>query len=251
MGPRRACRLRGEDQDPGGPTRRQRSRRCLLAGCERWFEPVNALARYCSEGCRAEARRWQNWKAAERYRASERGKEVRRAQSRRRRTRLAERGKERARESLPALDPQAKGSDSGSVDEDTVVGSAERRDDGLDPLSRSGGACVLERETDTTDDERGAGPSRVGHQRRHDPNFFSCDRPGCYELRRRDPRAVLARFCSARCRQALRAVRRREARFFARLHRRVALGARDCAGPIAKRAAYRRASDTHLSSLSP
>jgi hypothetical protein len=67
--------------------RRPRRRVCLLKGCERRFRPVHPLARYCSPGCREEARRWREWKARHRYRQSEGGKQKRRAQSRRYRMR--------------------------------------------------------------------------------------------------------------------------------------------------------------------
>lgn len=44
---------------------------------------------------------------------------------------------------------------------------------------------------------------------------FSCDRPGCYDLFEVVARSPHQRFCSASCRQALRRVRLREARWFA------------------------------------
>jgi hypothetical protein len=67
--------------------RRPRRRVCLLKGCERVFRPQQPLARYCSEACRAEARRWRQWKARRRYRHSPNGKQKRQAQSRRYRER--------------------------------------------------------------------------------------------------------------------------------------------------------------------
>lgn len=70
-----------------GRAHRPRSRVCLLKGCERLFRPVHPLARYCSEGCREQARRWREWKARHRYRQSEGGKQKRQAQSRRYRIR--------------------------------------------------------------------------------------------------------------------------------------------------------------------
>ena len=42
---------------------RPRSRWCLLKGCEQRFRPQHARQRYCSEGCRKEARKWSEWKA--------------------------------------------------------------------------------------------------------------------------------------------------------------------------------------------
>jgi len=46
--------------------RRPRRRVCLLKGCGRVFRPQQALARYCSEVCQAEARRWRQEKALSR-----------------------------------------------------------------------------------------------------------------------------------------------------------------------------------------
>ena len=43
---------------------------CLLKGCGQVFRPQQPRARYCSEACQAEARRWRRWKARRRYRLS-------------------------------------------------------------------------------------------------------------------------------------------------------------------------------------
>ncbi len=67
--------------------RHPRRRVCLLKGCGRVFRPQQPMARYCSEGCQAEARRWRQWKARRRYRQSPNGKHKRQAQSRRYRER--------------------------------------------------------------------------------------------------------------------------------------------------------------------
>jgi hypothetical protein len=77
-----------------------RSRTCLLKGCERSFRPSCALQDYCSERCREAARRWSVFRAQQRYRASEQGKETRRQQSRRYRRRQRE-----ARRSSPTKVP--------------------------------------------------------------------------------------------------------------------------------------------------
>ena len=58
-------------------------RRCLLKGCERWFVPSRPQARYCSSDCQQAARRWRRWRAAQCYRATEKGKQRRREQSKR------------------------------------------------------------------------------------------------------------------------------------------------------------------------
>ena len=66
---------------------RPRSRVCLLKGCTCVFRPQHPLARYCSEACRQQARRWRERKARRRYRQSTSCKQKRRAQSRRYRER--------------------------------------------------------------------------------------------------------------------------------------------------------------------
>jgi hypothetical protein len=67
--------------------RRHRARRCLLKGCERWFQPVWPQARYCSDACQQAARRWRRRRASRHWRASEMGKARRRCQSERHRQR--------------------------------------------------------------------------------------------------------------------------------------------------------------------
>jgi hypothetical protein len=68
-----------------------RPRRCLLKGCERLFWPRHPRSHYCGEECRRAARRWRRWRASQEYRATENGKQQRRAQSKRYRERLRER----------------------------------------------------------------------------------------------------------------------------------------------------------------
>ena len=71
-----------------------RARICLLKGCGTWFSPPHPLSRYCSEACGEAARLWSRRLAAERYRASEKGKERRRQQSCRYRERVRQRREE-------------------------------------------------------------------------------------------------------------------------------------------------------------
>lgn len=78
----------------GRKARRPRTRQCLLKGCQQRFRPRQAQQRYCGPECRKAARRWLRWKAQQRYRATEAGKEKRNGQSRRYR--------ERARNRQPA-----------------------------------------------------------------------------------------------------------------------------------------------------
>jgi hypothetical protein len=71
-----------------------RARICLLKGCEQWFSPLHPLSRYCSEACSRAARLWSRRRAAQRYRASDKGKERRRQQACRYRERVRQRRKE-------------------------------------------------------------------------------------------------------------------------------------------------------------
>lgn len=130
---------------------------CLLKGCERWFSPHHPRARYCSKACADAARLWSRRTAAQRYRASERGKEQRRQQACRYRQRVRERSRE---------GPPSTGTDVGE-----------------------------------------------GHHKAEDAEKICCSRPGCYESFPPDRRWPLKKFCCALCREALRRVRQREARW--------------------------------------
>lgn len=52
-----------------------------------------------------------------------------------------------------------------------------------------------------------------GHQKEADFEKICCSRPGCYEVFSPERRSPLKKFCSCLCREALRRVRRREARW--------------------------------------
>ena len=71
--------------------RRPRRRHCLLKGCEQRFHPGHGRQRYCSDPCRAAARKWSRWKAQQRYREMAAGQQKRQGQSRRYRERLKSR----------------------------------------------------------------------------------------------------------------------------------------------------------------
>jgi len=68
--------------------RRPRLRKCLLKGCKRRFRPKYPWSRYCGDECRRKARRWLQWKAQKRYRATGQGKQQRKAQNCRHRERV-------------------------------------------------------------------------------------------------------------------------------------------------------------------
>jgi len=93
MGPSESPTAHPENQE--GRTkrllRRPRRRSCLLKGCEQRFHPRQARQRYCSEGCRDAARKWSQWKAQQRYRATTAGKRQRNGQSQRYRERVKSR----------------------------------------------------------------------------------------------------------------------------------------------------------------
>jgi hypothetical protein len=95
-----------EEQEHGRrkhPTRRPRTRSCLLKGCERRFSPQRAQQRYCSEGCRRAARQWSRWKARQRYRETAKGKEKRNGQSRRYRERVRKRQQPRPQDAARVI----------------------------------------------------------------------------------------------------------------------------------------------------
>jgi hypothetical protein len=79
---------RGFDQ---GAAERLGCRICLLKGCNRAYRPKHPLSRYCSSACVDAAARWRQCLANRRYRASEQGKSLRRAQASRHRQRVRER----------------------------------------------------------------------------------------------------------------------------------------------------------------
>jgi hypothetical protein len=65
----------------------QRLRRCLLKDCDQWFRPTRPQCRYCSPACQQAARRWRRWRAQQKYRASDNGRQRRQQQARRYRQR--------------------------------------------------------------------------------------------------------------------------------------------------------------------
>jgi hypothetical protein len=183
-----------------GWLRRPRCRRCLLKGCEQRFRPSRPQSRYCSDPCQHQARRWRRWRAGQKYRASQQGKERRRHQSQRGRERRRQAGVPVASSVTPVVD----------VPPSTISPSPS-------PPSSAAAAAQL---------DRGGG---VGQR----PAIFSrifpyhpCDRPGCYELFVVRPRSPGQHFCCVSCRQALRRVLDREARWRRRGRQRARAGQR-------------------------
>jgi hypothetical protein len=84
---RRSCRRQGSCRGP-------RRRRCLLKGCERFFEPRWPQARYCGPACQQAAKRWRSWRAGQTWRKTDSGRQCRRRQSCRYRQRVRERREE-------------------------------------------------------------------------------------------------------------------------------------------------------------
>lgn len=151
---------------------RSRRRRCLLKGCEQWFQPTHPRCCYCSDACRKAARCWRHWHAQQKYRASRQGRDHRQQQARRYRERCRKRPP-------PGVSTSAT----------TVCAAA---------------AAV------------GNGAAREGKRLREKSAgipLCPCDRPGCYVLFAAGSAYNPRRFCSPRCRKALRCVRQREARW--------------------------------------
>jgi hypothetical protein len=186
--------------------RRPRSRRCLLKGCERLFRPRCPQARYCSPVCQRAARSWQTWQASRRYRATDPGKERRRQQSRRYR--------ERRRQRLSADSPGVASVNHPAADDEVPLPAAAPT---ADPGPADVGAASPPAGASTaTPRALIAGAACAGQ---HPTTFFDpsryrpCQRPGCYELFLVQPRSPGQRFCSCPCRQALRRVLDREAKW--------------------------------------
>lgn len=157
------------------------ARQCLLEQCERNFLPNHPLDRYCSRECLAAARRWQVRYANVRYRHSERGKLRRSEQSKRHRVRRREHDSSLQAANLPTIAPQ-----------NAPEPCSENLPEG--PPTASEGY---------TKDE--------AHEK------SCCQRPGCYRRFTPPPQSPLKKFCSSRCRKALRRVILRERRWFLRL----------------------------------
>ena len=172
---------------------RGRRRRCLLKDCECWFQPGCPQARYCCSGCQQEGERWRRLRGNQQYRASEGGKARRREQSQRRR----ERQRQFSVAPVCADQPEVHIERASVVVESAAATSAD-----------VASSAALEREGERPAEFLGIGAAR------------SCARPGCYCLFVPKRCAPGQRFCCLECRQALRRVLDREARWRQRRRRR-------------------------------
>lgn len=169
-------------------------RKCLLKGCDRYFPPNHPLDRYCNGECQQAARRWSIAKANLNYRASENGKQKRREQSARYRSKC----KDRQADCRPQLEP-------------AHPEPADQGDTGQ-PAGQTTGQPASPPEANHTD----ASPTE-GYHKSQSHEKSCCQRPGCYERFTPAPRSPLQTFCCPSCRKALRAVLIRERRWFAKL----------------------------------
>jgi hypothetical protein len=165
------------------PTCHHRQRRCLLKGCEQPFRPTYPQERYCSEPCRQRARHWRRWQSCRTYRASTAGQACRRQQARRYRERQRQQRAARWEELLRTIEEQV-------AQQAAQLTPAE-------PCEGQRPASIL--------------ADFVGQP---------CKRPGCYVVFPIHPGVPQQRFCSCRCRQALRQVLDRESRWRWRRRRR-------------------------------
>jgi hypothetical protein len=176
--------LSGLPSQPQRP-RWQRRRRCLLKGCGQRFLPSHPRCRYCSATCREKARRWRRWRAQQKYRTSRNGRDHRQQQAQRYRQRC------RQRPSAAALPPLA-----------------------FPPVTLQSCAAVVPSGGDQT-----ACEGKRLHEKSEKVSLCPCDRPGCYVLFPAGAPCNPRRFCCALCRQALRCVLEREARWRRRRRR--------------------------------
>jgi len=174
---------------PGQPSGSRRwhpcCRRCLLKGCERWFLPRWPQTRYCSRACQHAGQRWRRWHACQLYRATIPGKEHRRDQARRYRDRIRQ-GSSPGEPASPtppieSVSPLIEAETPPKIDLPPVIPAVS---EGQRPTEIPENSCGL-----------------------------PCSRPGCYVLFFVSVPCSHRQFCSGLCRQALRRVRQREARF--------------------------------------
>lgn len=162
-----------------------RKRQCLLKGCEQPYHPSQPQQRFCSAACSQQAAQWRRWRSAQTYRSSEAGQECRRQQACRYRERQRQQRTARWEETLRGIEEQ---------------------------VAREAAETSVPVETAQLE----LGEPREGQRPAANPEDFSgqpCQRPGCYVRFSIRPGVPQQRFCSCQCRQALRRVLDREARW--------------------------------------
>jgi hypothetical protein len=174
--------------------RRFRCRVCLLKGCGRSYRPTHPRCHFCSDACRRKAKNWRAWRAAGAWRSSERGKECRRAQSRRYRRRIPL----MVLTELPVAEPEPAAAPLPPPPAEPEPAAAPLPPPPAEPpLTEAPPAEASEGQRLATISE--------------DLLIRPCRRPGCYELFGVATELSPQCFCCADCRKALRRVIDREA----------------------------------------
>lgn len=213
MGPLQYSVSCGSAQEATASARRFPPRACLLKGCERSFRPTHHRCHYCSDACRREAKKWQAWRAAVRWRAKEQGKKCRRAQSRRYRrliplTLVAE---------APAPSPEPVAEPMAPSAPEPVDPIAPSPKPVVDSMASSAPEPVAAPIVLPPVDAVSVPPeAREGQLIEPIPENFvirPCLRPGCYVLFGVPAEWSRRHFCCDLCHKALRRVRDREAKY--------------------------------------
>lgn len=178
-----SCQYRSASDRTQASSSRYRQRLCLLKSCEQPFRPHHPQERYCSAACGQQAAQWRRWRSAQTYRASAAGKQCRRQQSCRYRERQQQQRAARWEAKLRGIEEQV-------AREAAVTSAPAAQLESAEP-------CEGQRPATTPADFSGQ----------------PCQRPGCYVLFLVRPGVPQQRFCSCQCRQALRRVLDREARW--------------------------------------
>jgi hypothetical protein len=181
-------------QASAGYSTRFRPRCCLLKGCGRLFRPSRPQCRYCSDTCRRQAKKWWSWQAAGKWRRSQRGRECRRAQSRRYRRLIPLPVLAEPPTAEPTIDP-ALPAPVDAVPVDAAFTDAVP----VDPVSADAPATARE----------GQRPATISQEF----EIRACQRPGCYELFGVPTSCSRKRFCCIVCCKALGRVVEREGRY--------------------------------------
>jgi len=182
-----------------------RLRRCLLEGCERWFQPSRPQCRYCSAVCRQAARHWRHWHAQQQYRATANGRRHRQQQARHYRQHRCCRPPP-----APPATPLPAATDASPTNADpSAMASALASARGT-PSTPARPAPAVSCGTDSGREGKRL-PAKTATA--DSGPWQPCDRPGCYVLFPAGHLDQPRRFCCVLCRRALRRVLDREARW--------------------------------------